>query len=68
MDFSFGSMVVGVLVPYVSAGIAIGIRQKSAKVGAQAAWGMAVMTVGKEFVAADARSGRLSKAMKSRGK
>lgn len=46
MEFSFGSMVLGVFVPYIVAGLAIGVRQKSIKAGGQVAWGMAAMTVG----------------------
>ncbi len=44
--FEWKSILIGALLPYIVVGVAIGIRQKSVKAGAQVAWAMAVMTVG----------------------
>ena len=41
-----GSIALGAALPYLSAGIAVGIRKKSVKAGFRVAWAMAVMTVG----------------------
>ncbi len=41
-----GSIALGAALPYLAAGVAIGIRKKSVKAGVMVAWGMLVMTVG----------------------
>lgn len=46
MDFSFGSMVVGVFVPYIFAGIIIGARTKNWKQAVTRVGGMLKATFG----------------------